>query len=215
MGTSVLSYTQRAHAAPCAIPLPVGTPPSSSRTWGEGCRLGPLGEPGGDAGGRPHPGATQSCSSCWRGAPGHSSRPCPADGAAALSTWEVTHHTSQRAVTWSSCDTCAHACAGEPRSEPGPTLPFLSFPQHFSSLCHSGIIFFPPFSAHFHLSPADNFPDLSSACSAEGGEEGVFAPSPSFPYTSSAPAALHSTSYRADKNKHVFVCVRLSGLQRG
>jgi len=130
MGTSVLSYTQRAHAAPCAIPLPVGTPPSSSRTWGEGCRLGPLGEPGGDAGGRPRPGATQSCSSCWRGAPGHSSRPCPADGAAALSTWEVTRHTSQRAVTWSSCDTCTRVCRGAAlRARTNPSFPL--FPTAF------------------------------------------------------------------------------------
>lgn len=57
------------------------------------------------------------------------------------------------------------------------------------------MIFFFLFSAHFHLSPADNFPDLSNACSAEGGEEGVFSPSPSFPYTSSAPAALPAPFY--------------------
>lgn len=132
-GDSVLSYTQQAHMAPCPIPLPLGTHPEER--WGEGCRLGALGELGRGAGGRPCLGDTQSSSCCWRGTPGHSTKPCPAGGAAAPSTWEVQRHTSQRAVTRSSCDTRAHVLGSCTQSQ---DQPFLSFLSH--SIFHPSVI---------------------------------------------------------------------------
>lgn len=61
------------------------------------------------------------------------------------------------------------------------------------------------------------FLDLSNASSAAGGKEGAFVLSPSPPLPSFALAALllHITSYEADKNKHVFICIYWSGLQFG
>lgn len=51
------------------------------------------------------------------------------------------------------------------------------------------MIFF-PFSVHFHLSPDDNFPDLSHGCFAEGGRAGAFALSLFLPRASSALATF-------------------------
>lgn len=61
------------------------------------------------------------------------------------------------------------------------------------------------------------FLDLSNASSAAGGKEGAFVLSPSPPLPSFVLAALllHVTSYEADKNKHVFICIYWSGLHFG
>lgn len=58
---------------------------------------------------------------------------------------------------------CACACIGEPRSEPGPGLPFCSSTQHLSALSLWNVFFvffFFPFSVHFHLSPDEHFPQF-------------------------------------------------------
>lgn len=92
---------------------------------------------------------------------------------------------------------CACACIGEPRSEPGPGLPFCSSTQHLSALSLWNVFFFFFFLFLFiFISPQMSiFPDLSNACSAAGGEEGAFALSLSLPLASSAPAALLASFY--------------------
>lgn len=90
---------------------------------------------------------------------------------------------------------CARVCIGEPRSEPGPGLPFCSSTQHLSALSLWNGFFFFLFLFIFISPQMRIFPDLSNACSAAGGEEGAFALSLSLPLASSAPAALLASFY--------------------
>lgn len=105
-------------------------------------------------------------------------------------------------------------CAGEPRTEPGHGPPSLL--SGIYQPCHSGMVLF-PYCVIFISPQMRMFLDLSNASSAAGSKEGAFILSPSPPLPSFALAALllHVTSYEADKNKHVFVCIYWSRLQFG
>lgn len=109
-----------------------------------------------------------------------------------------------------------YVCAGEPCTEPGHSPPFLLFHMAFISPVTLEWYFF--LILLIFISPQMRmFLDLSNASSAAGGKEGAFALSPSPPLPSFALAALllHVTSYKADKNKHIFVRIYWTGLRFG